>query len=203
MTSTDACRDLTIGALTDAESQTAATHDSFLPAVMQTLLDRGHHALTSTLDTPDGSWTAVTCNTSDGYVVRTYGPYSGFNEQWNEEPVHISRHNAVEKFLRYLRNAPRKPLLDHLDTTTAYRELFADEYRATCAVVVAGWWQARMSEGHTPESAQMLLALAVPPVVSRHLTFPTDGSPPSLNFIPAATPAATPAVIPDASGGRS
>lgn len=172
--------DLSLDALTQAESQTVASHESFLPAVVQTLRDRGHHAIATTVDTAKGQWTAVACDTTNGgpggYVIRTYGPYGGYNETWHEEPVHISRHNAVERFLRYLRHAPRKPLLGHLDVTAAYRELFVEEYRATCAVVVDGWWQARLSEGHTTESARMILALALPAHLQPRLVY-IDGTP--------------------------
>lgn len=168
--------DLSLDALTGAESHTVASYESFLHAVVQTLRARGHHAFAATVDTAKGQWTAVACDSTDGYVIRTYGPYGGNDESWNEEPVHISRHNAVERFLRYLRHAPPKPLLAHLDTTAAYRELFAEEYRATCAVAVDGWWQARMSEGHTPESAHTLLALALPTHLQPRLTY-ASGTP--------------------------
>lgn len=181
----DACGDLTIGALTDVEAQTVEACEAFLPAVLQVLRDRGHHALSATVSTAEDQWTAVACDYSDGstdgstdgYVIRTYGPFGGFEETWNEDPRRrVRRHNSVDQFLRYLHNARRKPLLNHLDTTTAYRELFRDEYRATCAVAVDGWWQTRMAGGHTFESAQMLLALALPTHLHPHLTY-TDGTP--------------------------
>lgn len=175
MGSTDTC-DRTIGALTSGESQAVATSESFLHAVVQTLRDRGHHVITTTVDTAEGTCVAVACDSIDGYAIRTYGRYSGNDESWHEAPVHISRHNAVEKFLRYLRHAKHKPLLDHLDVDTAYRTLFKHEYRATCAVAIDGWWEARMSEGHTPESARMLLALALPAHLQPRLIY-TNGAP--------------------------
>lgn len=170
MGSTDTC-DRTIGALTSAESQTVATSESFLHAMLQTLRDRGHHVVTATVETSEDAYTAVACDSTDGYAIRTYGRYSGNDESWHEAPVHISRHNAVERFLRYLRHAKHKPLLDHLDVDAAYRSLFAGEYRATCAVAIDGWWQARIREGHTPESARMLLTLALPTHLQPLLTY--------------------------------
>jgi hypothetical protein len=189
MDSTATCRDLTrrltgdltLGALTDAESQALLAYRSCVQAVVHTLRGRGHHVVVTTVNTPElgrartattpGLWTAVVCDSVDGYVARAYGPSINHDQTWHEEPLHISRHNAVEQFLRHLRQAHAKPLVEHLDANIAYRELFADEYRAICAAVVDYWWLARMAEGHTFESAQMLLALTLPTHLQRFITY--------------------------------
>lgn len=49
--------------------------------------------------------------------------------------------------------------------------------RAIQRIVVRAWWKARLSEGHTPETARLMLSLIVPPDLLRTLTFPTDGAP--------------------------
>lgn len=41
--------------------------------------------------------------------------------------------------------------------------------RAEWTVAMALWWQTRLQEGHTPESAGTLLALSLPPAVLGHL----------------------------------
>lgn len=183
--STATCRDLTadlrLGALTSAESQAVVSYGSCMQAVVHTLLKRGHRVVVTAVNTPEvgrartattaGLWTVVVCDTVNGYVARAYGPTINLDQTWHDEPVHVSRHNVVERYLRYLRQAPTKTLLDHLDANIAYRELFADEYRAISAAVVEYWWLARIAEGHTFETAQMLLTLTLPTHLQRMVTY--------------------------------
>lgn len=44
-------------------------------------------------------------------------------------------------------------------------------------LLVRLWWQARMSEGHTSETARLLLGLSVPTYLLALLAFPADGPP--------------------------
>lgn len=43
------------------------------------------------------------------------------------------------------------------------------------AALLAAWWDSRMSEGHNPASARLLLELTLPPAVAGRLAFPEPG----------------------------
>lgn len=49
--------------------------------------------------------------------------------------------------------------------------------RAAQQITVRAWWQALLAEGHTPETARLMLSLTVPPHLLRDITYPADGTP--------------------------
>lgn len=57
---------------------------------------------------------------------------------------------------------------------------YADDFALDVAMrsmVLAAWWDARMAEGQTPESARFLLSLTANPAMSAAVSFDSDGTP--------------------------
>lgn len=80
-------------------------------------------------------------------------------------------HGAMNRLLAYSRD---------MATVLQNRWLARPDHTVFANAVTGLWWQARMADGCTPETARMLLGLIVTAPLLRLLDFPADGTAPTV-----------------------
>jgi hypothetical protein len=119
-----------------------------------------------------------------GHIV--YGRFNDGDDQFwrNNDPQRSGPYpTPAEERLRVVRN-----FFDVvIDNCWPLTHLLSERYdpwedgdRSHVEVTLHAWWDARMSEGHTPESARLLLSLTASPSLLGALTFPDTGETPTL-----------------------
>lgn len=175
--------------LADSEADAICGHDTIFFALADAtrrLYDRAFYSAIETGGTGGIGVMGLDANTSAWVPL-----YTSHQREWRKTGRPRGRGKSPEMTVRMQRLPLLQRVLDDMltsrwNTRTVLNESYdvssapastTATFDAILVTHLALWWDTRLSEGHDPESAQMLLGLTCSPDIWRHILFPADGPP--------------------------